>query len=69
VTTDLHVRYYRQPRSSPITAQAHVVHRGRRILSVECSVVDGEDRQLARSTATYMIVPVGNDHNSGDGTS
>ena len=34
VTTDMHVRYYRQPRSSPITAETHVVHRGRRILSV-----------------------------------
>ena len=61
VTTDMHVRYYRQPRSSPITAEAHVVHGGRRILSVECSVVDGEDRQLARATATYMVVPFGNE--------
>lgn len=61
VTTDMYVRYYRQPRSSPVTAEAHVVHRGRRILSVECSVIDGEERQLARATATYMVVPVGND--------
>jgi uncharacterized protein (TIGR00369 family) len=61
VTTDMHVRYYRQPRSSPITAEAHLVHGGRRILSVECSVVDGEERQLARATATYMVVPFGND--------
>ncbi len=61
VTTDMHVRYYRQPRASPITAEAHVVHRGRRILSVECSVVDGEDRQLARATASYMVVPFGTD--------
>jgi uncharacterized protein (TIGR00369 family) len=61
VTTDIHLRYYRQPRSSPITAEAHLVHGGRRILSVECSVVDGEERQLARATATYMVVPFGND--------
>lgn len=57
VTTDMHVRYYRQPRAAPITAEAHVVHRGRRILSVECGITDGEDRQLARATATYMVVP------------
>lgn len=59
VTTDMHVRYYRQPRSGPVTAEANVVHRGRRLLSTECSVVDGEQRVLARSTATYMLVPHG----------
>jgi uncharacterized protein (TIGR00369 family) len=58
VTTDLHVRYYRQPTSGPLTAEAHVVHRGRRLLSTECSIVDADQRVLARSTATYMIVPL-----------
>ena len=58
VTTDLHVRYYRQPRSGPLTAEARVVHRGRRLLSTECAIVDAEQRVLARTTATYMIVPL-----------
>ena len=58
VTTDMHVRYYRQPRSGPLKAEAEVVHRGRRLLSTDCVVVDAEDRVLARSTATYMIVPL-----------
>ena len=57
VTTDIHVRYYRQPKAGPLTAEARVVHRGRRILSTECSIVDAEQRVLSRSTATYMIVP------------
>jgi uncharacterized protein (TIGR00369 family) len=57
VTTDMHVRYYRQPRSGPLTAEAEVVHRGRRLLGAECSIADGQDRVLARATATYMIVP------------
>ncbi len=57
VTTDLHVRYYRQPRSGPLTAEARLVHRGRRLLSTECVVTDPEQRVLARTTATYMIVP------------
>jgi uncharacterized protein (TIGR00369 family) len=61
VTTDMHVRYYRQPRSAPIRAEAHVVHRGRRILSVECAVADGDTRQLVRATATYMIVALGSE--------
>jgi uncharacterized protein (TIGR00369 family) len=55
----MHVRYYRQPQSGPLTAEATVVHRGRRLLSTECSVSDAANRVLARSTATYMIVPRG----------
>jgi uncharacterized protein (TIGR00369 family) len=58
VTTDLHVRYYRQPRSGPLTAEARVVHRGRRLLGTECVVADAEQRVLARTTATYMLVPL-----------
>lgn len=57
VTTDLHVRYYRQPKAGPLTAEASVVHRGRRFLGTECVVTDAEERVLARTTATYMVVP------------
>ena len=56
VTTDMHIRYFRQPKKGPITAEGRLVQRGRRLLSAECSVVDGEKRELARATATYMIV-------------
>lgn len=49
VTTDMHVRYFRQPRGGPLTAEAKMVHRGRRLLSSECSVVDAENRILIRS--------------------
>jgi uncharacterized protein (TIGR00369 family) len=58
VTTDMHIRYYRQPRSGPLKAQATVVHRGRRLLSTECVIADAEDQVLARSTATYAVVPL-----------
>lgn len=58
VTTDMHMRYYRQPRGGPLTAVAEIVHHGRRLLSTECSITDNEQRVLARSTATYMVVPV-----------
>jgi uncharacterized protein (TIGR00369 family) len=57
VTTDMHIRYFRQPRSGPLTATATLVHRGRHILSAECVIRDAEGRDLARATATYMIVP------------
>jgi uncharacterized protein (TIGR00369 family) len=59
VTTDMHIRYFRQPLAGPLTAEANLVHRGRRLLSCECAVTDAENRVLARSTATYMIAPQG----------
>jgi uncharacterized protein (TIGR00369 family) len=58
VTTDMHIRYYRQPRSGPLTAEATVVHRGRRLLSTECVIADAEDNVLARSSATYAVIPL-----------
>lgn len=58
VTTDMHIRYFRQPKGGPLTARATVVHRGRLILSAECVICDAEGRDLARATATYMLVPV-----------
>ena len=58
VTTDMHIRYYRQPGSGPLKADATVVHIGRRFLSSECVIADAENRVLARSTATYAVVPI-----------
>ena len=55
ITTDLHIRYFRQPKSGPLTAQATLVHHGRKILSAECVISDAEQRVLARATATYMV--------------
>ena len=57
VTTDIHVRYYRQPKAGPLTAEAKLVHGGSRLLSTDCSVVDSQDRVLIRTTATFMLVP------------
>ena len=57
VTTDIHVRYYRQPTGSPLVAEAKLVHGGRRLLSTECSVADADNRVLIRTTATFMLVP------------
>jgi uncharacterized protein (TIGR00369 family) len=56
VTTDIHVRYYRQPKGGPLVAEAKLVHGGKRLLSTDCSVVDVEDRVLVRTTATFMLV-------------
>jgi 1,4-dihydroxy-2-naphthoyl-CoA hydrolase len=56
VTTDMHVRYYRQPRGGPLRAEARMVHSGRTLLSSECSVLDAESRVLIRATATYTRI-------------
>ena len=56
VTTDMHVRYYRQPRGGPLRAEAEMVHNGRTLLSAECKVFDAEGRVLIRSTATYARI-------------
>ena len=43
----------------PLIAEAKMVHKGRRLLSAECVVVDAADRILIRSTATFMLVEAG----------
>ena len=57
VTTDMHVRYYRQPRSSPVTAEARM----RASRSDGCSAPSARSPTpmaaiSCRATATYMIV-------------
>jgi uncharacterized protein (TIGR00369 family) len=56
VTTDMHIRYYRQPHNGPLIAEAKMVHGGRTLLSAECSVRDAESRVLIRATATYTRI-------------
>jgi uncharacterized protein (TIGR00369 family) len=55
-STDLNVKFFAQPKASPLYADAVVVHRGRSVVSVECVVTDGEGRQVARGGGTYMIL-------------
>jgi uncharacterized protein (TIGR00369 family) len=57
-TTDMQIRYFRQPRRGPLSAEAEVLHRGRRVLSTECTITDAESRRVARATLAYVIVPV-----------
>lgn len=67
VTTDMDIRYFRQPKGGPLVAEAVMVHKGRTLLSSECAIVDAEQRVLARSTATYVIVPIGDSASSPTG--
>lgn len=56
VSTDLTVRFLRQPKSSPLVAAAEVVHAGRSAVLVDCVVTDGDGRQVGRGTGSYRIV-------------
>ena len=58
VTTDMHIRYYRQPKEWPLKAEVQVVHGGRQLLSTECVITDSQERVLARTTATFMFAPI-----------
>lgn len=56
VTTDLHIRYFRQPNKGPLVVDAHARRRGKRLISVECTISDGDARELISATATYMVI-------------
>lgn len=56
VSTDLSVKFFRQPKESPLVAEATVVHRGSRLMVAECVITDALGRQVARGSGTYMVV-------------
>jgi uncharacterized protein (TIGR00369 family) len=56
VSTELSVRFYSQPKQSPLIAEGQVVHRGSRLIGVECVVRDGLGRQVARGSGSYMLL-------------
>jgi uncharacterized protein (TIGR00369 family) len=49
VTTDIHVRYYRQPKSGPLIAEAKMVHRGE-----EASELGVHNRRWRRARAAEI---------------
>jgi len=56
VSTDLSVRFFRQPKASPVVAEGRVLNRGSKLIHVECDVTDGEGRALAHGGGTYLLV-------------
>ena len=56
VSTDLHVRYFRQPRAWPLVAEAQLVNQGRSMQAVDCVVRDAGGAELARASGTYLLV-------------
>jgi uncharacterized protein (TIGR00369 family) len=56
VSVDLHLRFFRQPKESPLLAQGRVVHRGSRVIGAECTISDGVGREIARAAGMYMVL-------------
>jgi uncharacterized protein (TIGR00369 family) len=56
VSLDLSVRYFRQPKSSPVVAEARVINQGSKLIHIECDVTDAEGRLLAHGGGSYMMV-------------
>lgn len=62
VSTDLSVRFLRQPKTSPLVAEASVVHAGRSAMIVDCVVTDGNGKQVGRGSGTYRIITGFHEH-------
>lgn len=54
-TTDIHVRYFRQPREGPLRAKGAVITRGSRTVAAECEIYDAQERLIAKATGSYTI--------------
>jgi uncharacterized protein (TIGR00369 family) len=54
-STDIHIRYFRQPREGPLRARGVVVSRGSRTVAAECEIRDGQDRLIAKATGSYTL--------------
>lgn len=59
VTADMHIRYLGTPRSSgSVTAHAHVLRAGARLIVVECEVRDATGHLIATADLSMMKVPL-----------
>lgn len=56
VTTDMHVRYFGQPRTDTVTAKAEVIRAGKQLIVVECKVSDGGGHVIASADVAMMLV-------------
>ncbi len=54
--TDLQVRFLRPTAAATLRATARVIRRGRRVVAMECDVVDAEGRLVARASSTFLVI-------------
>jgi uncharacterized protein (TIGR00369 family) len=56
-TLELKMNFIRPVYEDELTAEAEVLHRGRKIILVESVVKNREGKDVARGTATQMVLP------------
>ncbi len=56
-TLELKMNFIRPVYEDELTAEATVLHRGRRVILVESVVKNREGKDVARGTATQMVLP------------
>ncbi|MBW2393024.1 MAG: PaaI family thioesterase [Deltaproteobacteria bacterium] len=54
-TIEAKINYFRPVQNGSLRAEAHCVYVSRRTAYAEASLIDGEDRIVARSTGTFML--------------
>jgi uncharacterized protein (TIGR00369 family) len=61
LTADLRVEFFRPTRPGPLRASGRVVRRTSRVVFCAAELFDAEDRTLAASRCTQVILPAGTD--------
>ena len=56
-TVEIKINYLRPVWHTELRAHAHMVKRGKLLSFLECELLDGEDRLVARASGTMMTVP------------
>ena len=55
-TLELNINFLRPVWKATLTAEGHVVHRGRSVGLTECSITDEKGRLIARATSTCLTL-------------
>src|SRR6202042_1965184 len=55
-TVELKINFFRPVWRGRLTAEGTVVHRGRTVGYVECTITDEENRSVARAASTCMVL-------------
>lgn len=54
--TDLQMRFLRPTKTGTLTATARIVRKGRRVLVLECDVMDRAGRLVAKASSNFMVL-------------
>ena len=55
-TIEIHTRFHRGVSGGRLTAEANLLHAGRRIVHVEARTIDDNDRLVASATGSFAVI-------------